>query len=127
MPAQTDSICIVDDDSSMRRSIQQLLDSDGLVALTFESPEDFLAHACTYRVSLAVLDVWMPETNGLEVQARLNEVSPDTKVIVMTARETPTIRTAALEAGAFAFVLKPFDDEAFLSLVHQALRGVTST
>jgi FixJ family two-component response regulator len=127
MPAHTESICIVDDDRSMRRSIQQLLDSVGLMALTFENAEDFLAHSCSYPVSLAVLDVWMPETNGLEVQARLNEVSPDTKVIVMTARETPAIRTAALEGGAFAFVLKPFDDEAFLSLVHQALRGVTGT
>lgn len=127
MPAQTNNICIVDDDSSMRRSIQQLLDSDGLMAVTFENAEDFLAHVCRYSVSLAVLDVWMPGTNSLEVQARLNEVSPDTKVIVMTARETPAIRTAALQAGAFAFVLKPFDDEAFLSLVHQALRGVTGT
>jgi DNA-binding NtrC family response regulator len=123
MPEQTQSICIVDDDSSMRRCIQQLLDSDGLIALTFKNARDFLAHACSCPVSLAVLDVWMPETNGLEVQARLNQVSPDTKVIVMTARETPAIRTAALEAGAFAFVLKPFDDEAFLSLVRHALRA----
>jgi FixJ family two-component response regulator len=127
MPAQTESICILDDDSSVRRSLVQLLDSDGLMALTFENAEDFLAHARSHPVPLAVLDVWMPGTSGLEVQARLNEVSPDTEVIVMTARETPAIRTAALEAGAFAFVLKPFDDEAFLSLVHQALRGVTGT
>jgi FixJ family two-component response regulator len=127
MPAQTESICILDDDSSVRRSLVQLLDSDGLMALAFENAEDFLAHARSHPVPLAVLDVWMPGTSGLEVQARLNEVSPDTEVIVMTARETPAIRTAALEAGAFAFVLKPFDDEAFLSLVHQALRGVTGT
>ena len=127
MPAQTESICIVDDDSSMRRSIQQLLDSDGLIAMTFENGEEFLAHACSYPVSLAVLDVRMPETNGLEVQARLNEMSPDTKVIVMTARETPAIRAAAMEGGAFAFVPKPFDDNAFLFLVRQALSGVTGT
>jgi DNA-binding NtrC family response regulator len=63
----------------------------------------------------------MPETSGQEVLAQLNEVSPATKVIVMTGRETPTIRAAALEGGAFAFVVKPFDDEAFLSLVRQAL------
>ena len=127
MPAQTESICIVDDDTSMRRSIRQLLDSDGLMALTFENAEDFLAHARSHPVPLALLDVWMPGTNGLEVQARLNEVSPDTEVIVMTARETPAIRAAALEGGAFAFLTKPFDDEAFLPLVHQALRGVTGT
>ena len=127
MPTQNNSICILDDDSSMRRSIHKLLDSDGLMALTFENSEDFLTHARSHPVPLALLDVWMPGTNGLEVQARLNEVSPDTEVIVMTARETPAIRTAALEAGAFAFVRKPFDDEAFLPLVHQALRGVTGT
>jgi FixJ family two-component response regulator len=123
MPAQTESICILDDDSSVRRSLVQLLDSDGLMALSFEDAEDFLAHAHNYPVLLAVLDVWLPETSGLEVQARLNEVSPNTKVIVMTARETPAIRAAALEGGAFAFVLKPFDDETFLSLVRQALRS----
>jgi DNA-binding NtrC family response regulator len=83
----------------------------------------FFAYARSHGVPLALLDVWMPKTSGLQVQARLREVSPDTKVIVMTGRETPAIRTAALEGGAFAFLLKPFDDEAFLSLVGQALRS----
>src|SRR6266481_1886063 len=121
MPPQPESICILDDDASVRHSIEQLLDSDGLMALSFEDAEGFFAHARSHAVPLAVLDVWMPETSGLEVQARLHEVSPDTKVIVMTGRETPAIRTAALKGGAFAFLLKPFDDEAFLSLVRQAL------
>src|SRR5260221_3613338 len=94
------------------------------MALRCEDADYFLAHAHNYPVVLAVLDVWLPETSGLEVQARLNEVSPNTKVIVMTARETPAIRAAALEGGAF--VLKPFDDETFLSLVRQALRSAAS-
>lgn len=122
MPAETESICILDDDSSVRRSIERLLYSDGLKALTFEDAEDFLAHARAHAVPLAVLDVWMPETSGLEVQLRLNKASPNTKVIVLTGRETPAIRAAAMEGGAFAFVLKPFEDEVFLSLVRQALR-----
>jgi FixJ family two-component response regulator len=123
MSAELESICIVDDDASVRHSIEQLLDSDGLKAQTFKDAEDFFAHARSHAVFLAVLDVWMPETGGLEVQARLRELSPNTKVIVMTGRETPTIRAFALEGGAFAFLLKPFDDEAFLSLVRQALRS----
>jgi FixJ family two-component response regulator len=65
----------------------------------------------------------MPKMSGLEVQKRLQEVSPNTKVIVMTARDIPAIRAAALEGGAFAFLMKPFEDEVFLSLVHQALRS----
>jgi len=83
----------------------------------------FFAHLRTHAVRLAVLDVWLPEVGGLQVQVRLREVSPDTKVIVMTGRETPAIRAAALEGGAFAFLAKPFDDEVFLSLVARALRS----
>jgi FixJ family two-component response regulator len=124
MSPQPQSICVLDDDASVRHSIEQLLDSDGRQSLSFEEAEDFLTHASGHAVSLAVLDVWMPKTSGLAVQARLREMSPDTKVIVMTGRETPAIRAAALEGGAFAVIVKPFDDEAFLSLVGQALRSV---
>jgi FixJ family two-component response regulator len=122
MPPQPNSICVLDDDASVRHSIEQLLDSDGLKALSFEEAEDFLAHARSHAVALAVIDVWLAKTSGLEVQARLLTISPDTKVIVITGRETPAIRAAALEGGAFAFLVKPFNDETFLSLVGQALR-----
>jgi two-component system response regulator FixJ len=122
MPAEPYRICILDDDASVRNSIVQLLDSDGLKAQSFEDADVFFAHACTHSVHLAVVDVWMPEMTGLQVQARLRKESPDTKVIIMTGRETPSIRATALAGGAFAFVVKPFDDEAFLLLVRQSLR-----
>jgi DNA-binding NarL/FixJ family response regulator len=67
----------------------------------------------------------MPEMNGVEVQERLRELSPDTRVIIITAREEPAIRTAAMETGAFGFLGKPFDDEAFLALVRSVLRDAT--
>ena len=121
MTPQPDSICILDDDASVRHSIVQLLDSDGLNAQSFKDAEGLFAHARSHTVPLALLDVWMPKTSGLQVQARLRELSPGTKVIVMTGRETPAIRTAALEGGAFAFLVKPFEDGEFLSLVRQAL------
>jgi FixJ family two-component response regulator len=123
MPAELDSICILDDDASVRHSIVQLLDSDGLMAQSFEDAEVFFAHARSHSVRLAVLDVWMPEVSGLQVQARLRKESPATKIIVITGRETPVIRAAALQGGAFGFLVKPFDDEVFLSLVRQALRS----
>jgi FixJ family two-component response regulator len=121
MLPEPDSICILDDDASVRHSIVQLLDSDGLKAQTFENAEVFFAYARSHAVRLAVLDVWMPEVGGLQVQVRLREVSPDTKVIVMTGRDSAAIHAAALEGGAFAFLAKPFDDEVFLSLVARAL------
>jgi FixJ family two-component response regulator len=123
MSTEPNPICILDDDASVRHSIVQLLDSDGLKAQSFEDAEVFFAHVRSYAVPLALLDVWMPEMSGLQVQARLREVSPETKVIVITGRETPAIRAAALEGGAFAFLVKPFDDEAFRSLVREALRS----
>jgi len=120
-PAKPDSLCIIDDDASVRKSIAQLLDSDQLKSRGFEDPEDFLVHASKHPVSLAILDVWMPKMNGLEVQARLRKVSPETKVIVITANGVPEMCAAALKVGVIAFLEKPFDDELFLLLVRQAL------
>ena len=79
MPEQSDSICILDDNASVRSSMVQLLDSDGLKAQSFEDAEVFFAHVRSHGASLALVDVWMPGTSGLQVQARLREVSPDTK------------------------------------------------
>jgi FixJ family two-component response regulator len=125
-PAKPDSICVLDDDASVRRSIARLLDSNELKAWNFEAAEDFLAHASKHAVSVAILDLWMPKMNGLEVQARLRKVSPETKVIVMSANGAPKMRAAALKAGAIAFLDKPFDAELFLFLVHQALRSASN-
>jgi FixJ family two-component response regulator len=122
MPGLIKSICILDDDSSVLSSLRELLDSDGFEARTFDNPDKFLAFAQEHPVKVAVLDVWMPETSGIEVQERLHELSPHTRVIVITGREEATIRAAALAGGAFAFLVKPFDDEAFLALVRSALR-----
>lgn len=121
MPVLPPSICILDDDTSVRSSIGRLLASDGLEALAFERPEQFLAHAHRQAVALAVLDVCLPEMGGLEVQERLHAFSPKTRVIVLTGRDEPRIRAAALAGGASAFFTKPFDDEAFLTAVHRAL------
>lgn len=114
-------ICILDDDFSVLNSLRELLDSDGLEARTFDNPDLFLAHAREHPVKLAVLDVWLPQMTGIDVQERLSEISPDTLVIIITAREEPAIRAAAMEAGAFGFLGKPFDDEVFLTLVRSAL------
>ena len=58
--------------------------------------------------------------NGLEVQAALRNESPETRIIFISGRDDPSVRQAALEAGAFGFLSKPFDDETLLQLVHRA-------
>jgi FixJ family two-component response regulator len=124
MPGTTKPICVLDDDSSVLSSLKELLASDGFEAETFDSPDEFFAYTQDHAVKVAVLDVWMPVTSGIEVQERLHELSPETQVIMITAREEAAVRAVALEGGAFAFLVKPFDDEAFLTLVRNALREV---
>ena len=121
MPGGVIPICILDDDFSVLNSLRELLDSDGFQARTFDNPDLFLAYAREHPVKLAVLDVWLPQLTGIDVQERLREVSPETIVIIITGREEPAIRAAAMEAGAFGFLGKPFEDEVFLTLVRDAL------
>ncbi|MEI4927061.1 response regulator, partial [Klebsiella pneumoniae] len=62
-----------------------------------------------------------PRMNGLEVQARLRRDSPKTRIIFMTGRDDPSVRQTAIDAGAFAFLTKPFEDEALVQLVQKAM------
>jgi two-component system, LuxR family, response regulator FixJ len=63
----------------------------------------------------------MPLMDGLEVQAVLNQNSPDTQIIFISGRYDPSVRQTALDAGAFAFLAKPFEDEVLVKLIHEAL------
>ena len=121
MPGIAKPICILDDDFSVLNSLRELLDSDGLEVETFDNPDLFITYARQHPVRLAVLDVWLPQMSGIEVQERLREVSPKTLVVIITGREESGIRRAAMDAGAFGFLAKPFDDNVFLSLVRSAL------
>jgi DNA-binding response OmpR family regulator len=66
----------------------------------------------------------MPQMNGLEVQSRLRTISPSTRVIIFTGKDDPRVRSAALNAGASAFLTKPFDDEELLTAVRIGLAAV---
>jgi len=116
-----DSIWLLDDDVSMLKALGRLMSSAGLIAERFSDPVAFLARLKHAPCRVAVLDVWMPQLNGLEVQARLRRDSPETRIIFITGREDPSVRQTALDAGAFAFLTKPFDDEHLVRLVKKAM------
>jgi FixJ family two-component response regulator len=118
-----DGIWLLDDDASMLKALGRLMSSAGLVAEKFSDPLTFLARLKHARCQVAILDVWMPQMNGLEVQARLVQDSPETRIIFMTGRDDPSVRQTALDAGAFAFLTKPFEDEDLVKAVHEALEG----
>lgn len=114
-------VYLVDDDASVRKSISRLLEADGFNVRVFGEPEAFLNQMAKSSVRLVVLDIWMERVTGLELLAHLRARSPDTRVIFITGREDPTAEKTVMEAGAFAFFMKPLDDIRFLSAVHHAL------
>ena len=115
------SIWLLDDDASMLKALGRLLNSAGFNVEKFNHPAAFLARLDHAGCRVAVLDVWMPDMNGLEVQARLGEVSPETRIIFISGRDEPSVRQTALDAGAFGFLAKPFEDEILIQLVRQGL------
>src|SRR5688500_4107589 len=110
-------VCLVDDDIAVLQGVGRLLTAGGYSIRSFNDPHSFLLHVQSARIPLVVLDVWMEGMSGLDVQSRLRDLSPRTKVIIMTGRETPAMRNQALANGAVAFLSKPFDDDEFLQLV----------
>ena len=118
-------ICLLDDDPAVLKGMNRLLSSADWNVKQFSDPEEFLLYAKTHRPPIAVVDVWMPAMSGLEVQSRLHETSPSTRVIVFTGKDDPLVRSAALNAGAWAFFNKPFDEEEFLTSIRMALACVT--
>ena len=114
-------VCLVDDDPMVLRSTGRLLVSDGFAVRPFNKGEDFIAYVASHEVPLVVLDIWMEEMTGLEVLARLCAISPQTHVIVITAHEDSAARITAMQIGIVAFLIKPFDAEQFLEVVHRAL------
>ncbi len=121
----TNVICLLDDDPSILKAVGRLLSSAGWQAQQFSDPDKFLEYAKIHRAPVAVIDVWMPIMSGLEVQSRLQEVSPSTRVIIFTGKDDPLVRSTALNAGASAFLTKPFDDEELLTAVRLALAPAT--
>jgi FixJ family two-component response regulator len=118
-----DGIWLLDDDASMLRALGRLLRSAGFSVEKFAHPTAFLSRLDQARCRVAILDVWMPVMNGLEVQAVLNENSPETQIIFISGRDDPSVRQTALDAGAFAFLAKPFEDDALVTTIDEALQS----
>jgi len=112
---ETIAVCLLDDDPSVLRATSRLLDSVGWKVNAFTDPTKFLEHAATHCPDVAIIDILMPDMNGLEVQARLRRVSPATRVVMLTAKDDPSVRRMAMNAGASAFFIKGVEGGEFLA------------
>ena len=120
---KTKLITIVDDDDSLRRALQGLLESAELPAQSFASAEEFLKSGQHHRTACLIADIRMPGMSGLELQARLNAERCRIPIIFITAHGDEKMRLQALRAGAVEFMAKPFNDEALLESVRAALEN----
>jgi FixJ family two-component response regulator len=115
-------VAIVDDDSSIRVTIQDLLESAGLNAAAFASAEDFLNSELLSGVSCAVTDVRMPGMSGLALHEHLLASGHPVPAILMTAYPDELVRARALKAGVVACLIKPFTDDELLDSIGSAVR-----
>jgi FixJ family two-component response regulator len=114
-------IAIVDDDDSVRGTLQELLRSAGFSSRAFESAEAFLGSGHQQEAACLITDIRMPGMSGLELQAKLNAERCRIPTIFITAHGDEEMRFQALREGAVEFLPKPFDDEVLIETIRAAL------
>jgi len=112
---------VVDDDASMRSALADLFDTVGLETETYATAEHFLSANLTDRPSCIVLDVRLPDMNGLEFQGRLTQLGVGIPVVVMTGFGDIPMSVHAMKHGAVDFIPKPFRDQDMLDAVMAAI------
>jgi len=119
-------VFVVDDDVSVRESLELLIKFAGWQPETFASAADFLAHPRSATPSCLVLDVSLPDLNGLELQKLIASERTDMPIIFITGHGDVPMTVQAMKAGAVEFLTKPFDDELLLSAIRHALKRSAS-
>ena len=114
-------VFVVDDDVSVRESLQLLIRTEGWKPQTFASAQEFLDHPRAFVPSCLVLDVSLPDLNGLDLQKRVADERTDMPIIFITGYGDVPLTVQAMKAGAVEFLTKPFSDDVLLSAVRGAL------
>jgi FixJ family two-component response regulator len=121
MPTTTPTVAVVDDDISVRESLELLIQSEGWQAALFESAQDFLTRSPTVIPSCLILDVNLPDLSGLDIQQRISDARSSTPIIFITGYGDIPTSVRAMKAGAVEFLTKPIDDAALLSAIREAV------
>lgn len=121
------TVHLVDDDESIRRSVSFMLRTSGYLVKTYASGVEFLANIKAAVPGCILLDVQMPEVDGLEVQKRLREQGILFPVIVMTAHGDVTVSVQAMKAGAVDFIEKPFEKAVLLGAIEDGFGRLEQT
>lgn len=114
-------VYVVDDDLSVRSSVERLVRSVGLEVRSFPSASEFLDSGLPDRPSCLVVDVRMPGVSGLDLQDSLSLSGRGAPMIFITGHGTVPMGVRAMRAGAVNFIQKPFEDQELLDSIHQAI------
>jgi FixJ family two-component response regulator len=120
-PDNASTVFVIDDDPSVRRSVQGLLKSAGLRSALFGSTQEFLSRSAGDGPSCLILDVRLPGLNGLDFQRQLADAGVQIPIIFITGHGNIPMSVKAMKSGAVEFLTKPFDDDDLLNAVQQAL------
>jgi FixJ family two-component response regulator len=124
MPSRTNDqaiVHVVDDDASMRGALEGLFDSVGLEARTYAAAREFLSTSLADRPGCIVIDIRLPDMNGLDFQAHLSETGIRLPVVMITGYGDVPMSVRAMKRGAVDFLSKPFHDQDMLDAVMAAI------
>ena len=121
MSHHTPIVFVVDDDVSVRESLESLIRCAGWEPETFASAQEFLSRPRVLAPSCLVLDVTLPDLNGLDLQKRVAVDRIDMPIIFITGYGDVPMTVQAMKAGAVEFLTKPFSDDVLLSAIRQAI------
>jgi FixJ family two-component response regulator len=117
----TPIVFVVDDDISVRESLESLIRCAGWQPETFASAQEFLSHPRVLAPSCLVLDVGLPDLNGLDLQKRVAVDRTDMPIIFITGYGDVPMTVQAMKAGAVEFLTKPFGDDVLLDAIRHAI------
>src|SRR3984957_6701096 len=121
MPPTTPTVVVVDDDISIRESLELLIHNEGWQAALFESAQEFLAQLPTVVPSCLILDVNLPDLSGLDIQRRITDEKFSTPIVFITGYGDIPTSVRAMKAGAAEFLTKPLDDEILIGAIRDAV------
>jgi FixJ family two-component response regulator len=115
-------VYVVDDDPSVRESLEELIEVSGLQPETFASGEEFLRGERVRRASCLLLDYTLPDLNGLQIQERISASRPEMSIIFITGNGDVPTTVKAMKAGATEFLTKPFNAAILLDAIKSAIQ-----
>ena len=119
---QTAKILIIDDDANIRKALAAVLEDEGYIVETVDTAKKGIEKTETGFFNLALIDVRLPDMEGVELLPRLRETSPKIRKIIITGYPTLQNAAAAVNKGADAYIMKPFDVEKMLQTIKEQLK-----